>query len=446
MPNMKTKLKIGVVGTGVAGMSAAWLLSQKHDVIVFEKDDRIGGHSNTVDAGDCHVDTGFIVYNEKNYPNLIALFDYLGVKTNETDMSFGVSIGAGDFEYSGTDLWGMLAQKRNAFRPKFWKLLSDILRFYRETDAVLVNSDLQKMTLGEYLSANAYSKSFIKDHILPMGAAIWSTPMDKMLEYPLESFIRFCDNHGLLQVSDRPKWRTVRGGSRNYVKKITAPYEKNIHLNRAVESVWSDADKSYICDRNGVVEEFDHVVLATHGDQTRNFLPDDYRAERKIFSQFQYQPNIAHLHTDESLMPNTKRAWSSWNYLRDNVDGEDNVCVTYWMNRLQHLSGDRNYFVTLNPTRMPKEGSVIRSFLYHHPVFDRAAMSAQKLLWNLQGTRRIWYCGSYFGYGFHEDALQSGLAVAEQLGGLKRPWNVADESGRITILPSQLNVDTKDAA
>ncbi|MTI08895.1 NAD(P)/FAD-dependent oxidoreductase [Curvivirga aplysinae] len=443
---MEKKLKIGVVGTGVAGMSAAWLLSQKHDVFVFEKDDRIGGHSNTVDAGDCHVDTGFIVYNEKNYPNLIALFDYLDVETNETDMSFGVSIGQGKFEYSGTDLWGMLAQRRNAFRPKFWQLMFDILKFYRETDQVLVDKSLQVLTLGDYLERNGYSESFIKDHILPMGAAIWSTPMDKMLQYPLESFIRFRDNHGLLQVSDRPKWRTVNGGSKKYVAKITEPYADNIKLNRVIEAVWNDSNKSYIRDRNGQVEEFDHVVLATHGDQTAQILPDEYRAEQRIFKQFQYQPNIAHLHTDESLMPKTKRAWSSWNYLRETIDEEENVCVTYWMNRLQNLVTDKNYFVTLNPTRMPREGSVIRSFLYHHPVFDRNAISAQKLLWNLQGTKRIWYCGSYFGYGFHEDALQSGLAVAEQLGGLKRPWNVPDESGRIHLFPNMPNLDEKDAA
>ncbi len=433
---MDKKLEIAVVGTGISGMSAAWLLSPKHHITVFEKQGRLGGHTNTVNVGQHGIDTGFIVYNEKNYPNLIALFEYLNIPTNKTEMSFGVSIGQGQFEYSGTNIWGMLAQRRNALRPKFWALLFDILRFYREAHGALTDTTLQNLTLGAYLTEHKYSESFIKDHILPMGAAIWSTPMDKMLDYPLEAFVRFCDNHGLLQLSDRPQWRTVTGGSQKYVEKITAPYADNIHLNRGVTKVWSDENASYILDNNGLIEEFDHVVMATHADETRKILPESYEAEQALLKHFHYQPNTAYLHTDENLMPKTKRAWSSWNYIRENLKSEDEVCVTYWMNKLQNIPHHTNYFVTLNPMRMPREDQIIKSFLYHHPVFDTQAIWAQKRLWNLQGVRRIWYCGSYFGHGFHEDGLQSGLAVAEHLGGVKRQWSVENESGRITIPPA----------
>lgn len=431
--SVNSKMKIGVIGSGVAGMSAAWLLSQKHDVYLYEKDDRIGGHANTVNAHGTDIDTGFIVYNEKNYPNLIALFEHLDVKTNETDMSFGVSMNGGRLEYTGTDIFGMFAQKRNLLRPRFWLLIKDILRFYRETSEVIGNDDFKNFTLRDYLNQNNYSESFIQDHLLPMGAAIWSTPVDTMLDYPLISFINFCDNHGLLQVSDRPKWRTVIGGSQRYVRKLIDPIKHNIKLNKSVTNVWSDKNHAYILDRNGEIDQFDHIVMASHGDQSLQMLPSDFKSERNLLNKFKYQANIAHLHTDENLMPVNRNAWSSWNYLGDSHNGNSSVCVTYWMNKLQHLNSKTNYFVTLNPTRMPRDGAIIRSFLYHHPVFDKAAINAQKKLWTIQGKKRIWFCGSYFGYGFHEDALQSGLAVAEELGAVRRPWNVEGESSRITL-------------
>ncbi len=414
-------------------MSAAWLLSQNHQVTVFEKDDRIGGHSNTVDVEGTGIDTGFIVYNEKNYPNLIALFDHLGVETQETDMSFGVSVDKGSFEYAGSDLMGLIAQKRNILRPRFWQMVKDILRFYKEAPRFLTEGASPDLTLGEFLKAGNYSDSFQQDHLLPMGAAIWSTPVKTMLDYPLEAFVRFCENHGLLQVSDRPKWRTVVGGSRHYVEKLTSAFQDSISINRAASKIWKTPEGVCVEDRNGVTETFDHLVLACHADQALKLLADADAAEQKLLSAFSYQPNVAILHTDDTHMPRNRKAWSSWNYLREGASADVEVCVTYWMNKLQHIPGETDYFVTLNPITIPDERKIIRSFLYHHPLFDRDAIAAQRMLWNIQGKRNIWFCGSYFGHGFHEDGLQSGLCVAEALGGVRRPWSVENEAGRIHL-------------
>ncbi|NVK20376.1 MAG: NAD(P)/FAD-dependent oxidoreductase [Methylocystaceae bacterium] len=439
-------MKIAVIGTGISGMSASWLLSLNHDVTIFEKDDRIGGHTNTVDVDGTGIDTGFIVYNEKNYPNLIAMFDHFGVETQATDMSFGVSVGNGEFEYAGSDLWGLIAQKKNLFRPRFWSMVKDILRFYKQAPHLLSMGQMPNLTLGEFLKQHHYSESFQRDHLLPMGAAIWSTPVETMMDYPLEAFLRFCDNHGLLQLTDRPKWRTVVGGSQQYVEKLTRNFKGNISLNRGAVKVWHQNGGVCVEDRNGEIEHFEHVVLACHADQALKMLVDADMAEKKLLGSFSYQPNIAILHTDASLMPKNKKAWSSWNYLCEEVEDKSDVCVTYWMNNLQHIKGNTDYFVTLNPTHHPEDGKVIRSFLYHHPLFDKEAVSSQRMLWNIQGTRNIWYCGSYFGHGFHEDGLQSGLAVGEALGGVLRPWSVENQSGRINLPKDWPNLVKKEAA
>tara|TARA_R110000868_G_scaffold130209_1_gene339814 strand:+ start:1702 stop:3045 length:1344 start_codon:yes stop_codon:yes gene_type:complete len=428
------KLNIAVVGSGISGLSAAWLLSQSHNVTLYEKDDRPGGHSNTVDAGDTPVDTGFIVYNTRCYPNLCALFDYLDVKTTETDMSFAASMDNGGLEYGGADLAALFAQKRNILRPRFWKMVRDILRFYREAPAALEDGAAETTSLGDYLRDNKYSQSFINDHLLPMGAAIWSTPVDTMMAYPLAAFVRFCQNHGLLQIKDRPQWRTVVGGSREYVKRMTAGISSGVVLDRAIAKVGRTASGgAYVEDRYGKRDEYDHVVLACHGDQALALQDAPDPRVRGLLSAFKYERNLAILHDDESLMPKNHKVWSSWNYLAEEQDGEQKVCVTYWMNRLQHLDDAKPLFVTLNPGQHPRDGSVIRSFLYDHPLFDAGAMAAQKDLWSIQGVDNIWYCGSYFGYGFHEDGLQSGLAVAEALGNVRRPWTVENESGRIHV-------------
>lgn len=421
-------LKIAVIGSGVSALSAAWLLSQRHKVTLYEKADRLGGHSHTVTAaaqtGDVPVDTGFICFNEATYPNLIALFEHLGVETCETDMSFGASLDHGRFEYAAP---GLLAQRRNLFRPRFWSMLSEILRFYRVAPRDLAGQADPDLTLGAYLKQKGFGEAFQKDHLLPMAAAIWSSPAHILLDYPAEAFIRFCQNHGLLQLAGRPRWRTVKGGSRTYVERLSRSLD-DIRLNRGVIAVQRGGDGVTVLDSQGDREGFDHVVIGAHADQALGMLMGPTAQEQEILGAFQYSRNLTVLHTDTGLMPRRRRAWASWNY----IGAEDGLCVTYWMNRLQGLPG-QDLFVTLNPPRPPKPNTLLRSEIYEHPIFNPAALKAQKRLWDLQGQGGVWFCGAYFGSGFHEDGLQSGLAVAEQLGGVRRPWSLADESGRIPL-------------
>jgi len=433
-------LKIAVIGSGISGLSAAWLLNKQHQVTLFEKDDRPGGHSNTVmvttPQGPLAVDTGFIVYNPVNYPNLVEFFDALGVPSQKADMSFAVSINAGALEYSGCGLRGLFAQKRNLLRPGYWKMLSDLLRFYREAAQLIEDPDVQSQTLGEMLQARGYGKTFIHQHLIPMGAAIWSTPADQMLDYPAVTFLRFCQNHGLVQLKDRPQWRTVTGGSREYVGRICRELGDGLRLNSHIHRVHRHNGKVVVEFLHGSSETFDHVVLACHADQALALLASPTEDEQHLLSRFPYQRNRAILHTDSRLMPNSRAAWASWNYLTRAADSEaqpDALSVTYWMNNLQHLPAEHPVFVTLNPTQEPAEGTIQRSFLYDHPVFSLASIQAQASLWSLQGKQNTWFCGAYFGYGFHEDGLQAGLAVAEQLGGLRRPWTLAHPNSRIQV-------------
>ena len=432
------RLNIAVIGTGIAGMSAAWLLNRGHRITVYERNGRIGGHSNTVDAlterSITPVDTGFIVYNELNYPNLTALFDHLGVRTKESDMSFAASLDGGAMEYSGTDLNGLLGQRINLVRPRFWRMVADLLRFYREAPSLLNDPGCEELSLADYLRRGNYSDSFANDHLLPMGAAVWSTTAREMRDYPAAAFIRFFQHHGLLQLKDRPQWRTVDGGSRQYVKRLVESYRNQIRFGGA-RSVRRMGSKVIIVDHQGNSEIYDHVVIATHADEAYRLLADPDPLETRLLGGWRYTNNRAVLHSDNSLMPRRRRVWSSWNFIGEQRESGGNLCVTYWMNRLQSLGPTDPLFVTLNPVHEPAPGTILREFEYTHPYFDRAALAAQKELWSLQGRRGTWYCGSYFGYGFHEDALQSGLAVAEQLGGLRRPWRVEGESGRINLLP-----------
>lgn len=434
------KKRIAIVGSGISGLSCAWLLNKAHDVTLFEKDDRLGGHSNTVDfqldGQEVNVDTGFIVFNPVNYPNLVKLFDLLNVDNCETEMSFAVSINKGKLEYSGTNINGLLAQKLNIFRPSFWKMITDLLRFYRESDQMLESSQLDSLTLGQLLDKHGYGKHFIYNHLLPMGAAIWSTPVDQMLHYPAGSFLRFCKNHGLIQLKDRPQWRTVIGGSKNYVHKLANELEGRIKLNSRIHRIIREPDQVIIEDHHGNAQYFDEVVLACHSDQALALLEQPTSEEEQLLGDFPYQRNIAYLHMDENLMPKRKAAWSSWNYLSEGRrDQSQQVSLTYWMNKLQPLKTDRNLFVSLNPLHTPEEGSIVRTFFYDHPTFGKNSHTSQKKLWQLQGKHRTWFCGAYFGHGFHEDGLQAGLAVAEQLGGLPRPWKLDDNSSRIFVGP-----------
>ena len=431
------RLKIAVVGTGIAGMSAAWLLNQAHAVTVYERNCWIGGHSNTAEVptaqGVMPVDTGFIVYNERNYPNLTALFAHLRVPTKDSEMSFSASLDGGRLEYAGTNLNGLLGQRINVLRPRFWRMVSDLLRFYREAPAYLNEPMAEHVSLGDYLRRENYSDGFVEDHLLPMGAAIWSTTAAEMRAYPATAFIRFFQSHGLLTLTDRPQWRTVDGGSREYVKRLTAPYCDRIRFG-GVRRVRRLPNEVLIEDHRGVIESYDHVVIAAHADEAFSMLADPDPLEQRLLAAWRYTKNRAVLHRDSSLMPKRRRVWSSWNFIGErHDDGVRPLCVTYWMNQLQSLDPRDPLFVTLNPLREPAAGTVIGEYDYAHPYYDRAALATQRELWLLQARRRSWFCGSYFGYGFHEDALQSGLAVAEQLGGLRRPWSVRDESGRIAV-------------
>lgn len=423
------RLKVAVVGSGIAALSCAWLLARRHDVTVYEQADRLGGHSNTVTArtpqGAVAVDTGFIVYNDATYPNLIALFDHLGIESRATDMSFAVSLDHGRFEYAAP---GLFAQKRNVLRPRFWSMLGEILRFYRTAPADLAAMSDPTLTLGDYLKREGFSEAFRDDHLLPMAAAIWSSPAHTLMDYPAEAFIRFCGNHGLLKLIGRPQWRTVVGGSRAYVERLVRGIGDGVRLNRGVTSVRRVGGGVVVHDAQGGAERFDHVVIGAHADQALAMLAEPTPREGELLGAFRYSRNLTVLHTDKGLMPRRKGAWASWNY----IGTDDGLCVTYWMNRLQGLPG-QDLFVTLNPPRPPRPETLLRTELYEHPIFDPAAMRAQRALWSLQGHGRVWFCGAHFGAGFHEDGLQSGLAVAEQLGGVRRPWTVANESGRIHL-------------
>ncbi|HWF01278.1 MAG TPA: FAD-dependent oxidoreductase [Caulobacteraceae bacterium] len=433
------RLRIAVVGAGISGLSAAWLLSRAHEVVVYEADERAGGHSCTVDAptpaGPLAVDMGFIVYNEPNYPNLTALLRHLGVETRASNMGFAVSLDDGAIEYGGDNLITLFSQWRNLVRPRFWSMLSDLLRFYREAPGHACALDASAVSLGEYLAANGYGRAFQDDHLIPQAAAIWSASAKDIRDYPAGAFIRFCENHGLLQIARRPTWRTVAGGARTYVERMIADGGFELRRGAAVEAVMRRPNGVLVRDAAGGVERFDQVVLASHADQTLRMLEAPSRAERELLGAFAYTPNRVVLHSDASLMPRRRGVWSAWNYLGRADDGPEGrrLCVSYWMNRLQDLPAASPLYVTLNPTHEPAPELILDDRTFDHPRFDAAALSAQRRLWSLQGVDRLWYCGAHFGAGFHEDGLQSGLAVAEQLGGVRRPWQVDNESARIAL-------------
>lgn len=430
-------MRVAIVGSGIAGLGCAHALlaERQHGVQVtlFEAERRLGGHTNTVDVrldGVVHpVDTGFLVFNERTYPNLIRLFAELGVPTARSDMSFAVSVptaGGRRIEWAGTDLASVFAQRSNLASPRFLGMLADILRFNRQATRIAQGVEAAgERTLGEFLDHHRYGESFRRWYLLPMAAAIWSCPMRTMLAYPLATFVRFCHNHGLLQVNDRPQWYTVAGGARQYVQRIAARLA-DLRVGTPVLQVRRNeaAGKVSVRTARGV-EAFDHVVLACHGDQSARLLADADDAERRLLADARYQPNRAVLHTDPRLMPTLRSVWSSWNYLSDG-EADPAVSVTYLLNKLQPLPFRTPVFVSLNPLVEPAPERVIAEFEYSHPIFDARMIEAQQRLPDVQGRRRVWLAGAWTGYGFHEDGLKSGLAVAGALASLaRRPQRLA---------------------
>ncbi len=418
--------RIAVIGSGIAGLATAWLLARRHRVVLFESAERLGGHTNTVDVevdGQAlAVDTGFLVFNRRTYPNLCAMFATLGVEAVESEMSFAVSLAEPELEWAGSDLGTVFGQPRNLLRPAFIGMLRDIMRFNRvATHMAAGAAEVPALSLGDYLDRERYGQAFRDWYLLPMAAAIWSCPTRTMLHYPLATFVRFCHNHGLLQVFDRPQWLTVRGGAREYVRRIAAQLDE-VRTGCAVHAVARDADGVWVHLRDGV-ERFDQVVLACHSDQALSLLGSDASTEeRHILGAVRYQDNVAVLHTDAALLPRRRRLWSAWNYLAGSggIDSRP-VSVSYLLNRLQPLPVARPLVVSLNPFRLPAAESVLKTIHYAHPVFDHAAIAAQGALRDIQGVRNTWFAGAWTGYGFHEDGLSSALAVVERLGATV-PW------------------------
>ncbi|MFB2551548.1 NAD(P)/FAD-dependent oxidoreductase [Ensifer soli] len=419
------RLRIAVIGSGISGSAAAWALDPVHDVTLFEKDARPGGHTATVDVDydGCRiaVDTGFIVYNETNYPNLTALFAELGIATHASNMSFSLSLDGGVMEWSGDTLSTIFAQKRNLLRPSFLWMLREILRFNRlclsDRDAGLLGS----LSIGDYLLMRRFSPGFTQNYLIPMAAAIWSMSVSRMMEFPAEHFVNFFDNHRLVHRTPHP-WRTVTGGARTYLDRLLRPLGRKVRLGCPVRAVRRDPLGVILSLPDGTEERFDKVVFAAHSDQTLAMLSDATPAERQALSTVPYQPNRVILHRDPGLMPKRRKVWASWNYLRSSRDdGEQNVAVTYWMNRLQGIDPAFPLFVTLNPEREPRDDRVFAEFRYDHPQFDGGSMASRGLLASLQGVNHAYFAGAWTGYGFHEDGLTSGLAAAEALGGVI-PW------------------------
>jgi uncharacterized protein len=411
-------MKIAVVGSGISGLSAAWLLSRAHQVTLYEAGRSLGGHSNTVDVSlegeSAPVDTGFLVHNERTYPNLIALLATLGVQTVASEMSFSVRLDEEGLEWAGSNLATVFAQPSNLLRPRFLGMLRDILRFNANAKRHLAETAGNNETLGELLARGGYGAPFRDWYLLPMAAAIWSCPTRAMLAFPAFSFLSFCHNHGLLQISDRPQWRTIRGGSRTYVQRLAAGIE-DIRLATPVLQVARQPGGVRITTADGH-ELFDQIVLACHSDQALGLLADADEREHTVLGALRYQPNIAVLHTDRSFLPRRRLAWSAWNYHRG--PGHEDarpVAVTYLLNKLQPLPFRTPLMVTLNPYRQPAAEHVLRRFDYAHPLLDGPARAAQRQLPALQGRRNTWYAGAWTGYGFHEDGLKSALAVAAAL-------------------------------
>jgi len=413
-------MKIAVIGSGISGLGAAYFLSKKHQVDLFEKEDHFGGHSYTVEVSTenlnelISVDLGFIVFNKINYPNLTKLFEELKVPYEKSNMSFSVSVKNSNIEYSGNGLKGLFSKKKNIFNLKFLRMIKEIIFFYDEASSLNENS-YEKQTLGEFLKYKKMSNYFIKYHIIPMVAAIWSMPPDMAQKMPMNLFLNFFRNHGLFKIKNRPQWYTVSGRSKTYVNKIlrtiSGEYFKNYKIKNVIRKknsviLYYGSSNEYF--------EYDKVIFAVHANQVLELINDPTEDEKKILKNFQYKKNIGYLHNDESLMPENKNAWSSWNSILDEND-LNKSCITYWLNKLQNLKTKKNYFFSLNPLMPIEDNKIIKKVEFTHPFYDMKTIDAQKYLSDLQGLNNSFFCGSYFGYGFHEDGLNSGMNLKNKL-------------------------------
>lgn len=413
-------MRVAIIGAGISGLTAAFRLCRWHDVTLFEANDYLGGHTNTVEVevgGERQViDTGFIVFNDWTYPNFIALLDELGVASRATSMSFSVRCDAVNLEYNGSSLNGLFAQRRNLLRPSFYRMLADIMRFNRE--AIADDSVTDETTVGEYLARRKYSREFSENYLLPMGAAIWSCPIGTFANFPIRFIVEFYRNHGLLSVRHRPTWRVVEGGSQTYVAKMAERFRDRIRLSTPIEQVRRTQNEVTVTPRSGLPERFDHVIFGCHSDQSLRMLAEPTATERDVLSEFPYGRNIAVLHTDRNVLPKRRRAWASWNYhLADpsSSRAEHPATVTYQMNLLQHLRSKHVFNVTLNSDQQIDPAKVLRRFEYHHPIFTVRRAAAQARHRELINVNRTSFCGAYWGNGFHEDGVVSALRVCEAL-------------------------------
>jgi len=416
--------RIAIIGTGISGLTSAYLLSKNHNIRVFEAGSYVGGHTNTLDvqvpSGRYAIDTGFIVFNDWTYANFIELMNQNGVNWKDTHMSFSVKVESNGLEYNGTSLNSLFAQRRNFFNPRFYRMISDIIRFNKESLATLESEST--MTLGEYLLRNGYSREFKDHYIVPMGAAIWSCSVEQMDQFPVAYFVRFFKNHGMLSVDDRPVWKVIQGGSRAYVEPLSRRFKDRIQLSSPVQKITRRVKDGKTVVEIAVehhgkseVHEFDEVVLACHSDQALKMLADATPLEREVLSGFSYQPNSTVLHTDASVLPKRKLAWAAWNYFVPSEQKKE-VAVSYNMNILQGVRAPETFVVSLNMDDRIREDRVLARLTYHHPVYTKSAFESQKRCSEVSGKNGMHFCGAYWGYGFHEDGVKSALKVCEQFG------------------------------
>ena len=420
------KKKLAIVGSGISGMAAAWFLHRRFDITLFEQNDYVGGHTNTVTIEEGNrkvpVDTGFMVFNHVTYPLLTRLFKELEVETEATDMSFSVQHRPSNLEFNGGNLDLLFVQRRNLLSPRYWRMLFSIDRFNKEAIPAINDPRWADFTLAQYIQSRGYGSDMLDRYLIPMSSAVWSTPPEEMLDFPAMTLLRFWHNHGFLGLDKRHQWFTVTGGSKNYAEKLTAPYQDRIRRNRKVIGVKRSQKSVELTFAEGTGETFDKIILASHADQSLAMLSDPTEQESRLLREFRYQPNTATLHTDESFMPRIRRCWASWNYRLDTTEvGDERATIHYWMNNLQPLPVAQPFIVTLNPGRAPDPNLVYDTYMFEHPIFDTAAIHNQNKIDMIQGYNRLWFCGAYQRYGFHEDGIGSAVKMAQRMG-IYPPW------------------------